>query len=98
MYPDERELVDRYRGRRFAVLSVSADDKVETLRQSIKDGEITWRCWWDEGKNGPICRQWEVTRYPSIYVLDSKGVIRYRGVTGDELKRSVNLLMQELEN
>jgi peroxiredoxin len=95
MYPDERELVKRLESRAFALLSVSTDEKVDTLRRSLETGEITWRCWWDGGMNGPICKAWDVRQYPTVYVLDPKGVIRYKDVRSDDLKRSVELLMSE---
>ncbi len=96
MYPIERELVGRLKGRAFALLSVSTNERVDTLRASIKDGEITWRCWWDGGLGGPICKAWNIQQYPSIYVLDAKGLIRYRGVQSYDLTKSVDLLMGEL--
>jgi peroxiredoxin len=98
MYPDERELVKRLEGRGFALLSVSTDEKVDTLKRSLETGEITWRCWWDGGMSGPICKAWDVQQYPTVYVLDPKGVIRYKDVRGDDLKKSVELLMSELSN
>jgi len=94
MYPDQRELVDRFKDRAFALLSVNTDEKVETLRKSIETKEITWRCWWDGGVNGPLCKAWDVQSYPTTYVLDPKGVIRYKDVQRD-LKKSVELLMSE---
>ncbi len=46
MYPQQREMLDRLGEKRFAILSVNRDRERETLRQSLKDGEITWPCWW----------------------------------------------------
>src|SRR5262249_33819875 len=60
MYPDERELVRRLKDKPFALLCVNTDQDRATLRKSIKDGEITWRCWWDGGLEGPICKEWNV--------------------------------------
>lgn len=97
MYPDERELVERLKGRAFAILSVTMDETVNTLRQSIDKGEITWRCWWDGGVNGPICKAWDIRQYPTVYVLDPAGVIRYKSVQGHYLKKSVELLMNDLK-
>ena len=92
MYPDQRAIAERYKDQPFAVVSVSTDEKVETLRKSINDREITWRCWWDGGMNGPICQAWNIQHYPTIFVIDPKGRIRYREVQGD-LQKAVELLM-----
>ena len=76
MYPHERELVERLKGRPFALVSVNTDEDRETLRKSMRDGEITWRCWWESGTGGPICTRWSAGGFPTIFVIDREGVIR----------------------
>jgi thiol-disulfide isomerase/thioredoxin len=100
MYPQERELVTRFKDRPFALLSINTDPERETLLESIRSGEITWRCWWDGGQNGPITSRWNVLSFPSIFVIDTKGVIRERGTRGKDLDQTVERLVEEatLEN
>ena len=76
MYPEERALVERLKGRPFALLSVNTDRDRETLRRSISQGEITWRCWWESGVEGLICTRWLIEGFPQVYLLDHTGVIR----------------------
>jgi len=64
-------------------------------KQSIGSGEIAWRCWWDGGTDGPITTRWGVSSFPSIFVLDRDGVIRFTNVRGDELDRAVASLGSE---
>ena len=64
MYQHQRALVDRMKGRPFAMLSVDIDDNKETLRKSLASGEITWRCWWEGGVEGPNCRRWRLGFVP----------------------------------
>jgi thiol-disulfide isomerase/thioredoxin len=97
MYPEERELVKRLEGKRFALLSVNTDGDRETLRKSIQDGEITWRCWWDGSLEGPICQNWNVTSFPTIYVLDGTGAIRFKNIHGPSLDEAVKKLLKDLE-
>ncbi len=79
MYPHLREIVDRLKDRPFALLSVMADEKKEAIQKEIAAGEITWRCWWEKGGvDGAIPRAWNVHGYPTVYVLDHKGVIRLK--------------------
>ena len=94
MYPDERDLVKRLKDQPFAIVSVNTDGERSTLQKSIKDGEITWRCWWD-GPDGPICKQWNVRSYPTVYVLDRAGVIRFRDLRDTRLDRAVMTLIEE---
>jgi hypothetical protein len=65
------------------------------LLESIRSGEITWRCWWDGGQNGPITSRWNVLSFPSIFVIDAKGVIRERGTRGKDLDQTVERLVEE---
>ncbi len=95
MYPQERELVARLKDRPFAMVSVNTDASAETLAKSIKAGEITWRCWWDGGTTGPITTRWGVSSFPTIFVLDRTGVIRYKDVRGIDLDRAVESLLAE---
>ena len=94
-YPHERELVSRLKGKPFALLSVNTDEK-ETLRKALIAGEITWKCWWDGGLMGPICKAWNVYGYPTVYVIDAKGVIRRRNANGTALDQAVDDLLKEI--
>lgn len=95
LYPQERALAEKHRGRPFAVLSVNTDEEVRTLREAIGKGAITWRCWWDGGREGPITTRWGVTSFPSTFVLDRAGVIRFKNLRGKDLDRAVDTLLNE---
>lgn len=93
MYPEERALVARLKGRPFVLLSVNTDRDRETLRRSIARGEITWRCWWESGVEGPICSHWLIEGFPQVYLLDHQGVIRSHGSLD---KAALNRVLEEL--
>ena len=92
MYGQQREMLERLGAKRFAILSVNTDRERETLRQSIKDGEITWPCWWD-GPTRAICTEWNVTRFPTTYIIDSAAVIRHKNIRGQAFEDAVNALV-----
>ena len=73
MYPRERALAARLKDRPFALLSVNTDPDRETLRKSIREGEITWPCWFDGGRDGPITSRWNVLSFPTVFVIDAGG-------------------------
>ena len=96
MYPHERSLVKRLEGKPFSLIGINSDPK-ERLRQTIKKENMTWRSWWDGGSTGgPIAKAWKVNGWPTIYVLDHKGVIRYRDVREKELEKAVDTLLAEM--
>ena len=47
--------------------------------------------------HGVLETRWNVHGWPTIYVLDAKGVIRYRDVRGEEMDKAVDELLRELE-
>jgi peroxiredoxin len=95
MYPAERALVERLKGKPFALLSVNTDETVETLRRSIDSGEITWRCWWD-GPDRPTCSRWNIRSFPTVTIIDQQGVIRHRMVNVLGLNEAVDALLAEI--
>jgi hypothetical protein len=97
MYPHERSLVKRLEGKPFALLGVNSDPKPK-LREVMKKENITWRSWWDGGNtDGPIARAWNVTAWPTIYVLDHQGVIRFKGPREHALDQAVDRLLKEMD-
>jgi thiol-disulfide isomerase/thioredoxin len=96
MYPQERKLVAELKDKPFALVSVDTDKDIATLRKSITTGEMTWRSWWDGGTDGPITTRWGVVSFPSIFVFDSWGVIRFKDVRGDDLDRAIADLLKEV--
>lgn len=96
MYPRERSLVKRLEGKPFTILGVNSDPK-DRLRQALKKENITWRSWWDGGDtSGPIATKWNVQGWPTIYVVDHKGVIRYRDVREKQMDAAVEMLLKEI--
>ncbi len=96
MYPHERSLVKRLEGKPFALLGINSDSNKDQLKETMKKENITWRSWWDGGStNGPIATKWNVHGWPTVYVLDAKGVIRFRNVREKELDRAVDKLLAE---
>ncbi len=99
MYPHERSLVKRLEGKPFALLGINSDTDKEALKKVLEKEEITWRSWWNgsEGTGGPLSKKWNVHSWPTTYVLDAKGVIRYKNVRGESMDKAVDALLKESE-
>jgi thiol-disulfide isomerase/thioredoxin len=96
MIPHERELVKKLEGKKFALISISADAKKETLTNFLKKEPMPWVHWWN-GTPGGILEDWDVQYFPTIYVLDHKGVIRYKDVRNEEMDKAVMTLLKEMD-
>jgi peroxiredoxin len=79
MYANERSLVERLKDKPFVLLGVNSDKDRAKLKEVLQKEKITWRSFWDGGSSdGPIANAWNVYTWPTIYVLDHKGVVRFR--------------------
>jgi hypothetical protein len=97
MYPHERSLVKRLADRPFALIGVNSDKDREELKKVMQEKEITWRSFWNGGStSGPISTAWNVFAWPTIYVLDHEGVIRYKNVRGEAMDKAVDDLLSRI--
>ncbi len=94
MIPHEREMVERLKDKPFALVSISTDEKKETLINFLSKEKMPWTHWWN-GQEGGIMDSWDVKYFPTVYVLDSRGVIRHKDLRGDDLEKAVNALLAE---
>jgi peroxiredoxin len=97
LYPYERILVNKYKGRKFVMLGVNTDapDRFETVQ---KEKKVTWRSWADGAMGGPIAKEWGVDTVPTMYLIDHKGTIRMRGVFDpDTVELALDRLLAEAE-
>jgi thiol-disulfide isomerase/thioredoxin len=97
MIPHERDLVKKLKDKPFVLVSVSADAEKKTLTDFIEKEPMPWTHW-HNGATGGILKDWNVRFFPTIYVLDHKGVIRFKGVRGEAMDKAVEQLLKELED
>ena len=98
MYPHERSLVKRLANKPFALIGVNSDKDLAKLRPRLKEENISWRSFWNgpQGTSGPISAKWGVRGWPTIYILDHKGVIRFKGPRGERMDKAVDQLLEEM--
>jgi thiol-disulfide isomerase/thioredoxin len=95
LVPHERDLVKRLEKKPFAFLGVNGDEDRDVAKKVTQKEKMTWRSWWDEGDR--ISQKWRVTAIPTIFVIDAKGVIRFKNVRKEALDRAVDYLLKEME-
>lgn len=97
MIPHEREMVKKLKGKPFALVSISADEEKETLTKFLEGEKMPWTHWWEGKKKTGILQEWNIKFFPTIYVIDAKGVIRYKNIRGSQLEEAVEKLVKEAE-
>ncbi|MBL8822775.1 MAG: hypothetical protein JNJ77_09330 [Planctomycetia bacterium] len=88
----------RLRNYPFALIGVNSDRDREEIKIKNLQEQITWRSFWNgaQGTRGPISTSWEVRAWPTLYLIDHKGVLRrkFEGNPGDaELDRLIDELV-----
>jgi thiol-disulfide isomerase/thioredoxin len=96
MIPHQREMIKKLQGRPFELLSVSCDEEKNTLTEFLQKNEMGWKHWW-AGRGGEFSKMLNISFYPTIYVIDAKGTIRYKNIRGEELEKAIETLLQEVK-
>ena len=95
MIPHEKTLVKRLEKEAFALVGINSDGSAEKLRKILAEREINWRQAIDGSTEGPLATRWNISGWPTIFVVDAKGVIRYRDVREAEMDKAVDALLAE---
>jgi thiol-disulfide isomerase/thioredoxin len=99
MVPHEKALVGRMKGRPFVLVGVNGDtDRSQAKEIAAKEG-INWRSFWDAGRPDGIAVGWGINAWPTVYLIDARGVIRDSGsdLRGAALDKAVADLVAEAE-
>lgn len=95
MIPHEKALVERLKDEPFVLFGVNTDKDAARYRQEAAEMGVTWPNLFQGGTDGPVPTKWGVSGYPTIYVVDAEGVIRYRDLRGEALEQAVLRLIAE---
>ena len=96
MIPHEKALVQRLQDEPFVLLGINSDDS-ETYHKKRAEMGVTWPSLNDESVTPSISTSWGVEGWPTIYILDHKGVIRFKVLRGEEMDAAVDQLLAEMK-
>src|SRR5690349_5751497 len=98
MYPHERSLVKKLADKPFALVGVNSDQNLEELKKVLEEEKITWRSFWNgkQGTRGPISTEWNVHGWPTLYVIDHKGVIRHKWIGSPDPPEKMDAAIEKL--
>jgi thiol-disulfide isomerase/thioredoxin len=83
--PKERELVQHYNGRPFAILGIDGGDSREKLSEFLVDNPLPWSNIIDGDER--IFAQWRVKSVPTFVLIDHNGYVRGRWSGGGQSNR-----------
>jgi thiol-disulfide isomerase/thioredoxin len=94
--PSEIKLAERMKGKPFALVGVNGDAVKSDAKRAVEKESISWPSFWNkEGSDGPVPTIWNIHGWPSVFVLDAKGIIRYKdeGEDMDLINQKVDQLV-----
>lgn len=94
MLPHTRRIVKNLENQPFVFVSISVDDEKETITSFLEKEPMPWMLWWDEKKL--LADLWDISGYPTIYVIDQKGVIQFKSVGYDPVGGRLEKRIEEL--
>ena len=101
LVPHEIALAERMKDRPFDLVGVNGDKLNDAVREKIVDKKITWRSFKNEQSGqAPLSDIWGIDGWPTIFVIDSEGVVRniWTGSPSEkELDESIEELVKEAE-
>jgi thiol-disulfide isomerase/thioredoxin len=100
--PHSRELVEKMKDKPFVFVSISSDAEKKTLTDFLEKEKMPWTHWWEGVKENSVGNTWNITGIPTVYVIDAKGVIRFKQVgfnpaEADKLDKEVEKLLEEIK-
>lgn len=80
MLPHEREMVSKFQGKPFEILGINTDrsNNPADMKARDKKAGVPFRSWLDGSPRGKISSSYKVQAFPTLFILDHKGVIRYK--------------------
>ena len=59
------------------ILGINSDGNKDDYRKQVEEFGVNWRSSWQGSTSGPIPTKWGVQGWPTKYLLDAEGRIRY---------------------
>jgi hypothetical protein len=81
----------RFRGRPFALIGVNGDEEKPAAARAVEQNRITWRSFWNgpDHRASPILSAYNVRGWPTVYIIDPRGVIAARELADEQLDKLV---------
>ena len=101
MIPHEKEMLEKFKSRPFALIGVNNDKTKEEYDRGMRQYQLPWRNFKDKLPDGSsLGRKLGVRAYPSLILIDHKGVVRkiWVGAPKDnELETAIARLLDRAE-
>jgi thiol-disulfide isomerase/thioredoxin len=94
--PNVVKLYKKHHDSGFEIIGISLDRSREALDRYVRDNGMRWPQFFD-GKfwENEIAMMYKVRAIPATFLIDRRGVLRYRSIRGKQLEEAVDKLVKE---
>jgi len=96
MIPMNREIVKSMEGRPFVFVGINLDENKAIGKRFVEERNLNWPQWWSKD-DADAADAYRIQKYPSVFVIDAKGVIRYKMSNPRTLTARIEELVKEAE-
>jgi len=69
---------------------------VDDYREKCAEYGVTWDNVFNGSTRGGVPEEWGISSYPTTYLLDAEGHIRYKNLRGTKVEAKVEELLDEI--
>ena len=97
LFPHERSLTRTLADKPFTIIGVNSARKTEIYETVCEPKNLTWPNFADRQSESRISKDWRVKIWPTTYLIDKDGIIRYKGLRGEMLDIAIEKLLAEMD-
>lgn len=91
-----KKIYAKYDRTQFEIYAISLDESKSAWLKAIDNQKLPWLHVRDGGNwNSKIANAWQIEAIPTSFIIDTKGVIRYRNLPERLLISRINSLLKE---
>lgn len=95
-HPNLIKTYEQFKNKNFEIISVSLDSEKENWLNAITKDKLTWTQISDlKGQQNDIAVQYGVQSVPANFLIDPKGIIIDKNLTGEELNKRLKTLLNK---
>ena len=85
----------------FVIIGLNSDQDIgkkalDEIQEIVKEKGLSWRSFQNSGNEVLISQDWGVQSWPTTYLIDQDGKIRFHNIRGDDLDGAIEELMAEM--
>ncbi|MBR6286193.1 MAG: AhpC/TSA family protein [Bacteroidaceae bacterium] len=91
--PNVKANYNKYHSKGFDVISVSADRKETEWLKALDEEKLPW--WNFRDADNTVSELYKIQYYPTIYLVDSEGIVVAKDIRGEELGKKLEELFKQ---